>query len=112
MLWEYATGTLIKEGLELHDHAIAHVRFLHRSRPHALTVDTGGCAHLCTFTRLLIGWTVTRQGLLDGSAGIVTAAELLIGHGSSQTGGAGGGGATVGGHALRGAAAAGVASGG
>ena len=85
VLWGVDECALLKDGgVELHDAPITHLRFLHVHRPHALTVDAGGTAHLCTFSRLVMSYTVTRQCLFDGAAGVVTAAEILAGYGQSD----------------------------
>ena len=81
VLWDTVASTILKETIELHHQPIAHIRFLHPSKPHALTVDASGVAHIATFSKVLMAYSVTRQCLLDGSAGVVTAAELLYGHG-------------------------------
>ena len=105
VLWDTATGTVLKDCTDLHDAPIAHLRFLHPSRAHCLTVDSNGGAHLATFSRMLVAYTVTRHCLLDGAAGIVTAVELLTRFGagpgptnteqSSKDGGGEGGGEAV-----------------
>ena len=79
VLWDLATVTILKACPSLHDKSICHIRMLHPYRPFALTCDAGGTTHLVTFSRSMVlsQYTVSRQCLLDGAAGVVTALELL-----------------------------------
>ena len=57
VLWDVSSGAILKECPSLHDASISHIRFMHPSRPHALTCDAGGTTHLLTFSRLLLTHT-------------------------------------------------------
>ena len=48
---------------DVHSCPVAHLRFLHPSRPHVLSADARGAAHLLSFSRLLLAHTVHRQCL-------------------------------------------------
>lgn len=61
VLWDLNQKTVLKECNELHGASISHIRFLAPGRPHALTVDAGGTAHLTSFSLLLMSYSVSRQ---------------------------------------------------
>ena len=88
VLWEIgATATVLKDCTDLHEAPIAHLRFLTSNRAQAITVDDSGAAHLTTFMRILMAYSVTRVCLLDGAAGKITAVEVLAGHHSPSESG-------------------------
>ena len=104
VLWDVLSRTPIRVLTDVHVCPVAHLRFLHPSRPHVLSADARGAAHLLSFSRLLLAHTVHRQCLLDGGAGVISSVEVLVspseigrGGGGGDGGGAGGGGGGGGG---------------